>query len=1275
MKQKLLLRITALLVAVMLMPQAAWALKGSGTYNSPYLLEFGQDLDFISALYRDGKVDGQYIYIRVVADLYVNHITPIGNEAHPFFGSFYGNGYTINFIDSEINYKYSHSGILFGYVKGISGSGEELCSICNFTVNGKISSSTAGLTNIGGVIGTAINTFINRITCNVDIDVKGVAQHHIGGIVGHVEGYAPIQACTYNGVINAGTTTDCVGGIAGFVHAQSDAYIDHCCSSGSIYSTGSEPTLGGILGYNNNENNKFKGLAGCFSSMGLHYAGKNTHVCGVAGRLRANASKTENNFCLTDSCGGKPCNTDGPSIPSSNKTCTLAECQSGYITYTLANAPYIHDILTNAYNWVQELGSETYPRLRRSDPSFTYNGLEQYPPYVYKIQDLKCNGTNYGTPYYSNTNSYNTYHNGSWVERKEPTCTAAGNVKHYHCHDCGKNFTSETGAHEITDVTINALGHDLSSAWAWNNNGQSTKLTVTCKRTGCTHKKEATATYPSGGITRQQKSAPSCFAKGWNTYTATLTVDSKSYTSSKDVQDIAMIAHTLKSTWAWNDNGQSAKLTVTCSATGCTHKNESTATYPDGGITRKQKSAPTCTKMGVNTYTATLTVDGNKYTQTKDVTDIPMTAHTLNGAWEWAWADNGQSAKLTIACTATGCTHKEELTATYPDGGITRQQKIAPTCLQMGVNTYTAALTVDGNKYTQTKDVQDIPLSGHNFAGGECATCHEHEYLTFTATGSVTLGIENKNGNAPSVEYTLDDGATWTTWDYTAINLTDGQKLRLRGSNPTGFSNPGNDETTSIYNIPYSIFTTSGSGTLAASGYLMSLIDVHSATTAIPSRACFYRLFKDNKNLTTPPMLSATALTADCYRDMFYSCPKLTSAPALPATTLTESCYNSMFRYCRALSEAPALPATTLTKMCYSAMFSGCSNLTQAPALPATTLTNSCYDYMFEGCTSLTQAPELPASTLAESCYAAMFSGCSNLTQAPELPATTLAFSCYNGMFMNCTSLSEAPALPATALTQYCYASMFRGCSNLSQAPAMPATTLAEYCYNQMFRDCSKLTQAPALPATTLVDGCYNSMFMNCTSLSEAPALPATTLATNCYFDMFNGCTSLTQAPALPATTLTESCYREMFMNCTSLAQAPALPATTLVYGCYKQMFYNCASLNHIEVAFTDWGNSCTPDWLANVSSKGEFVCPEELQPEFGSSYIPEGWTVKHNDEPEFATGDVNGDGTIDVVDINVLVSITLGNASADDYNGRADVNGDGTVDVIDINAILAIIL
>jgi len=60
---------------------------------------------------------------------------------------------------------------------------------------------------------------------------------------------------------------------------------------------------------------------------------------------------------------------------------------------------------------------------------------------------------------------------------------------------------------------------------------------------------------------------------------------------------------------------------------------------------------------------------------------------------------------------------------------------------------------------------------------------------------------------------------------------------------------------------------------------------------------------------------------------------------------------------------------------------------------------------------------------------------------------------------------------------------------------------------------------------------------------------------------------------------------------------------------------------------------------------------------------------------PTYETGDVNGDGVIDVADINVLLNIILGNDSASNYGGRADVNGDGNVDVTDINAVLNIML
>ena len=57
------------------------------------------------------------------------------------------------------------------------------------------------------------------------------------------------------------------------------------------------------------------------------------------------------------------------------------------------------------------------------------------------------------------------------------------------------------------------------------------------------------------------------------------------------------------------------------------------------------------------------------------------------------------------------------------------------------------------------------------------------------------------------------------------------------------------------------------------------------------------------------------------------------------------------------------------------------------------------------------------------------------------------------------------------------------------------------------------------------------------------------------------------------------------------------------------------------------------------------------------------------------ARGDVNGDGKVDVIDLNVLVNITLGNDDADRYYGRAFVAGHDRVDVEDMNALINIIL
>lgn len=55
--------------------------------------------------------------------------------------------------------------------------------------------------------------------------------------------------------------------------------------------------------------------------------------------------------------------------------------------------------------------------------------------------------------------------------------------------------------------------------------------------------------------------------------------------------------------------------------------------------------------------------------------------------------------------------------------------------------------------------------------------------------------------------------------------------------------------------------------------------------------------------------------------------------------------------------------------------------------------------------------------------------------------------------------------------------------------------------------------------------------------------------------------------------------------------------------------------------------------------------------------------------------GDVNGDGVVNVGDINVVVNIILGGKASPEVMKRADVNGDGLVNISDINLLISIIL
>ena len=64
-------------------------------------------------------------------------------------------------------------------------------------------------------------------------------------------------------------------------------------------------------------------------------------------------------------------------------------------------------------------------------------------------------------------------------------------------------------------------------------------------------------------------------------------------------------------------------------------------------------------------------------------------------------------------------------------------------------------------------------------------------------------------------------------------------------------------------------------------------------------------------------------------------------------------------------------------------------------------------------------------------------------------------------------------------------------------------------------------------------------------------------------------------------------------------------------------------------------------------------------------------FTLYYNEDPDTLPGDVNGDGQVNISDVNAIINLILSGKM--DANG--DVNGDGQINISDVNAIISIIL
>ena len=291
--------------------------------------------------------------------------------------------------------------------------------------------------------------------------------------------------------------------------------------------------------------------------------------------------------------------------------------------------------------------------------------------------------------------------------------------------------------------------------FAWTDDNTSVTATFTCDREDCGHQETATAQATSA-VTKQ----PTCTEKGVTTYTATVTVDfgEGTYTSTKDVQDIPAVAHTYgEPVFTWAEDGKSASATFTCA---CGDEHEETAV-----ITHEVKTPATCTEKGTTTYTATVTVDFGEgtYTSTKDVQDIPALGHSY-GQPTFAWAEDGKSASATFICG--NCQDEQTVEAT-----ITSEVKTEATCTEKGTTTYTATVEFGEKSYTDTKDVTDLPATGHHvtLVEGKAATCTEAGTKAYYVCGDCKAAFEDKDATRA-----IDNLDKWKVIPATGHKFVDG---------------------------------------------------------------------------------------------------------------------------------------------------------------------------------------------------------------------------------------------------------------------------------------------------------------------------------------------------------------------------------------------------------------------------------------------------------------------------------------------------------------------
>ncbi len=268
---------------------------------------------------------------------------------------------------------------------------------------------------------------------------------------------------------------------------------------------------------------------------------------------------------------------------------------------------------------------------------------------------------------------------------------------------------------------IAATGHNYdvdNIAWSWSDY-DSAIATVSCIDNE-SHTRNITAS-----ITEKITKDANCGEAGEKIYTASIKIDGETYTNEKK-EILPALEHDFDiSTLAWQWNGFSEASVILICQNDHNHQQSFKAT-----ITSEIEDEPSCTVGGLKRYTATIEIDNTQYSDEKTET-LSANGHTYNAdniVWTWT----GYETATAIATCIEDCGHSENLTAV-----ITSEVTTPVLCTVNGEKTYTAAIELDGNTYTN-KAIEELVAPGHDWNEGETTkepSEEEDGIITYSCSG------------------------------------------------------------------------------------------------------------------------------------------------------------------------------------------------------------------------------------------------------------------------------------------------------------------------------------------------------------------------------------------------------------------------------------------------------------------------------------------------------------------------------------------------------------